>query len=277
MELAQEEVRQEENDKLRKEFARHANAFYGWLTETRGLMMEGSGTLEEQLAAVGIKAHEVAGRATDLRKIEDLGAILEEKLILDNRYTEHGQVGLAQQWDQLNQLGMRIRHNLEQQIQARNQSGVSEDALKEFSMMFRHFDKDRTGRLDHNAFKSCLRALGYDLPMVGEGESEPEFEAILDQVDPNRDMFISLQDYMAYMITKETENVATSDEIVNAFQAITTQEREYIHKKELYAHLSKEMADYCANRMKPYSDPRTGEQVAEAYDYMEFTRTLFQA
>jgi hypothetical protein len=27
-------------------------------------------------------------------------------------------VGLAQQWDQLNQLGMRIRHNLEQQIQA---------------------------------------------------------------------------------------------------------------------------------------------------------------
>ena len=57
------------------------------------------------------------------------------------RYTEHSTVGLAQQWDQLNQLGMRIKHNLEQQIQARNQSGVSEDALKEFSMMFRHFDK----------------------------------------------------------------------------------------------------------------------------------------
>ena len=118
-----------------------------------------------------IQAHEVAGRATDLRKIEDLGAVLEEKLILDNRYTEHSTVGLAQQWDQLNQLGMRIKHNLEQQIQARNQSGVSEDALKEFSMMFRHFDKERTGRLDHNAFKSCLRALGYDLPMVKEGKS----------------------------------------------------------------------------------------------------------
>ena len=45
-ELAGEEVRQEENDKLRKEFARHANAFYSWLTETRGMMMEGSGLLE---------------------------------------------------------------------------------------------------------------------------------------------------------------------------------------------------------------------------------------
>ena len=95
-----------------------------------------------------------------MKKIEDLGAILEEHLILDNRYTEHSTVGLAQQWDQLNQLGMRIKHNLEQQIQARNQSGVSEDALKEFSMMFRHFDKDKSGRLNHNEFKSCLRALG---------------------------------------------------------------------------------------------------------------------
>merc|ERR1711881_593992 len=115
---------------------------------------------------VGLKAHEVANNGSNLKKIEDLGEILEEHLILDNRYTEHSSVGLGQQYDQLNQLGMRIKHNLEQQIQARNQSGVSEDALKEFSMMFRHFDKDKTGRLDHQQFKSCLRALGYDLPVV---------------------------------------------------------------------------------------------------------------
>merc|ERR1711971_1311497 len=274
-ELAQEEVRQEKNDKLRKEFARHANAFYSWLTETRAMMMEGSGTLEEQLAAVGLKAHEVANRSSDLRKIEDLGAILEEKLILDNRYTEHSTVGLAQQWDQLNQLGMRIRHNLEQQIQARNQSGVSEDALKEFSMMFRHFDKDKTGKLDLNAFKSCLRALGYDLPMVEEGEPEPEFESILNVVDPNRDGFVTLQDYMAFMISKETENVQSSEEIENDFRAITAQEREYVTQEELYSNLSKEMADYCIARMKPYVDPRTDQGITGALDYMEFTRTLF--
>ena len=53
-------------------------------------------------------------------------------MILDNR---HSTIGVAQQWDQLNQLAMRI--NLEQQIYAKN--GVAEDALKEFSMMFRHF------------------------------------------------------------------------------------------------------------------------------------------
>jgi len=274
-ELAQEAVRQEENDKLRKEFARHANSFYQWLTETRAMMMEGSGTLEEQLAAIGLKAHEVAMRATDLKKVEDLGAILEEKLILDNRYTEHSTVGLAQQWDQLNQLGMRIKHNLEQQIQARNQSGVSEDALKEFSMMFRHFDKDKTGRLDHDAFKSCLRALGYDLPMVEPGEPEPEFEAILNVVDPNRDGWVTLQEYMAYMISKETENVQSTEEIENAFRAITAQDRDFVTKEELYSNLTKEMADYCIARMKPYVDPRTEQPVTGALDYVEFTRTLF--
>lgn len=38
------------------------------------------------------KATDVRARRSDLKKIEDLGAILEEHLILDNRYTEHSTV-----------------------------------------------------------------------------------------------------------------------------------------------------------------------------------------
>ena len=53
-------------------------------------------------------------------------------------------------------------------------------------MFARHFDKDKSGRLDHQELKSCLRALGYDLPMVEEGQTDPEYEAILNAVDPNR-------------------------------------------------------------------------------------------
>merc|ERR1711899_288741 len=276
-ELDKEAIRQEENDKLRKDFAKHANAFHAWLTDTRGSMMEGQGTLEEQLAAIGLKSHEVANKGGhDLKKVEDLGQILEEHLILDNRYTEHSTVGLAQQWDQLNQLGMRIRHNLEQQIQARNQSGVTEDQLKEFSMMFHHFDKDKSGKLTHDEFKSCLRALGYDLPVAEEeGEEEPEFDAILAIVDPNKDGSVQLQDYMAFMISKETENVQSYEDVENAFKTITS-EREYITKEELYANLTKNMADYCLGKMKGYTDSKTGQEIIEAYDYMEFMGTLFQ-
>ena len=52
--------------------------------------------------------------------------------------------------------------------------------------MIRHFDKDRNGKLEHQEFKSCLRSLGYDLALLESGETDPEFEAVLDLVDPNR-------------------------------------------------------------------------------------------
>ena len=48
LELQKEQRRQEENDKLRQEFAQHANAFHQWIQETRyslssqGLPLENS-------------------------------------------------------------------------------------------------------------------------------------------------------------------------------------------------------------------------------------------
>jgi spectrin alpha len=117
-------------------------------------------------------------------------------------------------------------------------------------------------------------------------------------VDPNRDGYVSLQEYMAFMISKETENVQSSEEIENAFRAITSGERPYVTKEELYAvsclihslllllflmifhlqlqNLTKEMADYCVSRMNSYVDPKTGKSIPGALDYMDFTRTLFQ-
>lgn len=263
---------------------------------------------------------------------------MEEALILDNKYTEHSTVGLAQQWDQLDQLGMRMQHNLEQQIQARytptcpwnsatpkvanlrqcwccivlmflhlslpgtplewrrrlwrSSAWCSSECLWPDSIMTyycvwsdkshphlhlficRHFDKEKSGRLNHQEFKSCLRSLGYDLPMVEEGEPDPEFESILDTVDPNRsvtclinelfrgvkcqqygcvvfrillcllpnyeemcgcrDGNVSLQEYMAFMISRETENVKSSEEIESAFRALSTENKPYVTKEELY-------------------------------------------
>lgn len=61
------------------------------------------------------------------------------------------------------------------------------------------------------------------------------FYFFLDVVDRNRDGFVSLKEYMTFMIRKETENVQSSDEIENAFRAITAADRPYVTKDELYA------------------------------------------
>uniref|UniRef100_A0A914M706 Spectrin alpha chain n=1 Tax=Meloidogyne incognita TaxID=6306 RepID=A0A914M706_MELIC len=274
LELQKEHLRQEDNDKLRREFARQANDFHQWLADTRNEMMEASGSLEQQLDSIRQKAQDIRSQRQKLKKVEDLGALLEEHLILDNRYTEHSTVGLAQAWDQLDQLAMRMLHNLEQQIQARNQSGVTEEALREFSMMFRHFDREKLGRLDHQQFKSCLRALGYDLPMVDEGQPEPEFQRILDVVDPNRDGYVTLQEFMAFMINKETENVRSSEEIEMAFRALSKELRPYVTAEELYANLTPEQAEYCIKRMKPYVDAVSGRTIAGALDFEQFVHSI---
>jgi spectrin alpha len=275
-ELAKEHRRQEENDKLRREFARLANEFHDWLTNTRTDMMDASGSLEQQLENLRHKAGEIKQKRNQLKHIEDNGAYLEERLILDNRHTEHSTVGLAQAWDQLDQLCMRMQHNLEQQIQARNQSGVTEEALREFSMMFKHFDKEKLGRLDHQQFKSCLRALGYDLPMVDEGQPEPEFQRILDIVDPNRDGYVTFHEYMSFMINKETENVRSSEDIEMAFRALSKDFRPYVTAEELYANLTPEQAEYCIKRMNPYIESATGRTIQGALDYETFVTELFQ-
>ncbi|XP_071821753.1 spectrin alpha chain, non-erythrocytic 1-like isoform X5 [Apostichopus japonicus] len=284
VELNKETERQDENDRLRKQFAQMANSFHQWLTETRDFvsdrtilaaMVEESGNLENQLDNLKEKIKEVRAEKTQVKKIEELGAKMEERLILDNRYTEHSTVGIAQQWDQLDQLGMRMQHNLEQQIQARNMTGVSEESLKEFSMMFKHFDKDKSGKLDHPEFKSCLRSLGYDLPMVEEGQDDPEFQAILDAVDPNRDGFVSLQEYMSFMISRETENVSSRDEIEKAFKALSSEGKLFVTKQELYANMPTKLAEYCILNMHPFKDGK-GRELPNALDYVEFTNRIFQ-
>jgi spectrin alpha len=111
--------------------------------------------------------------------------------------------------------------------------------------------------------------------MVEEGERDPEFETILDIVDPNRDGHVSLQEYMAFMISRETENVQSSQDVEAAFRALTSGEKPYITATELYANLTKQQADYCVSKMRPYQDPKSGRTIPDAYDYVDFTTELF--
>lgn len=50
-----------------------------------------------------------------------------------------------------------------------------------------------------------------------------------------RDGFVSLQEYMAFMISRETENVQSSQDVEAAFRALTSAEKQYITAQELYA------------------------------------------
>ncbi|KAM5293714.1 spectrin alpha chain, erythrocytic 1 [Glossophaga mutica] len=274
-ELQNEEERQIKNFEMCQEFEQNASAFHQWVLETRAYFLDGSllketGTLESQLEANKRKQKEIQAMKHQLTKIQDLGENLEEALILDIKYST---IGLAQQWDQLYQLGMRMQHNLEQQIQAKDTIGVSEETLKEFSTTYKRFDENLTGRLSHKDFRSCLRGLNYYLPMVEEGEPEPKFEKFLDFVDPGRKGYVSLENYTSFLIDKESENIKSSDEIENAFQALA-EGKAYITKEDMKQALTPEQVSFCASHMQQYVDPRGRSQPA-GYDYVGFTNSYF--
>lgn len=50
-----------------------------------------------------------------------------------------------------------------------------------------------------------------------------------------RDGQVSLQEYMAFMISRETENVQSSQDVEAAFRALAAGERPYITGNELYS------------------------------------------
>lgn len=50
----------------------------------------------------------------------------------------------------------------------------------------------------------------------------------------SRDGNVSLQEYMAFMISRETENVKSSEEIESAFRALSVDAKPYVTKEELY-------------------------------------------
>ncbi|KAL4674791.1 hypothetical protein H8959_018725 [Pygathrix nigripes] len=268
-ELQKEEARQVKNFEMCQEFEQNASAFLQWILETRSLLKE-TGTLESQLEANKRKQKEIQAMKRQLTKIEDLGDNMEDALILDIKYST---IGLAQQWDQLYQFGLRMQHNLEQQIQAKDTKGVSEETLKEFSTIYKHFDENLTGRLTHKEFRSCLRGLNYYLPMVEEDEHEPKFEKFLDAVDPGRKGYVSLEDYTAFLIDKESENIKSSDEIENAFQALA-EGKSYITKEDMKQALTPEQVSFCATHMQQYMDPR-GRSHLSGYDYVGFTNSYF--
>ena len=56
------------------------------LLSHRTLLMEGKGSLEDQLEAVKRKVGEISTKKETLRKVEELGASTEEALIFDNKY-----------------------------------------------------------------------------------------------------------------------------------------------------------------------------------------------
>jgi len=265
--LVKEVDRQRQNEELRIEFAKLANALGKWIDECKTHLLEGNLTLEEQLGNIKTKNAEIKQKQEELKVIEYLSSKLEAALVLDNKHTEHSAVALAQKLDALKQLGVVMEYNTEQKIIAKNSSGVTEEQRNEWIETFDYFDKDHSGTLDYQEFKSCLRGCGYDLPVVAEGQVDVEFEQIIKFVDSDSNKTVSKDEFVDFMISQRSTKATNANEVINSFVMIA-HDKPFVSEDELRATLPANQVDYCIRHMT---------KTPQGYDYKEFVNTFFAA
>lgn len=271
--LQAELQKQQNNESLRRQFAEKANGVGPWIEKQMdavaaiGMGMHGS-VLEDQLNRLKDYENAVISNKAIMDEMEKIHQSVQESMVFENRYTQYTMETLRVGWEQLLTSINRTINEVENQILTRDSKGISQEQLNEFRSSFNHFDKNRCGRLAPDEFKSCLISLGYSIGKDRQGEID--FQRICSIVDPNSTGYIQFDAFLDFM-TRENVDSDTAEQVIDSFR-ILAGDKPYILPEELQRELPPDQAEYCIQRMQPYSGPNAPR---DALDYMSFSTSLY--
>eukprot|EP00123_Amoebidium_parasiticum_P016583 comp23507_c0_seq2/m.39399 comp23507_c0_seq2/g.39399 ORF comp23507_c0_seq2/g.39399 comp23507_c0_seq2/m.39399 type:complete len:874 (-) comp23507_c0_seq2:338-2959(-) len=267
--LAAEQTNQEQREALRKDYATQANALGHSLEDRLQEYRDrpDSGTLEEQLAAVQSKQAQCMQLQAALGAVHEVGNALEEAKIYENPHANYTVEELDVLYEQLQGLGTKTINTLENQILMREQGGITEAQMKEYKESFSFFDKDKTGELSRNEFRSCLLSIGYDLPEPKAGEEDRAFDKIMKAVDPENSGRVTFEAFLDFM-SRDKQDTNSAEQFVDSFRLIAG-DKPYITEAEIRRELSPEVATYVLSKLKAYPGVEGG------LDYQGLTGDIF--
>jgi len=270
--LDDEISRQQNNEKLRLQFADQANRVGAWIKDKSSQLIEislaGHGTLETQLQMLKGIETDITSYKANMDGLEHVNQLAQEAMIFENPHTPYSMEALRISWEQLLTAIARNINEIENQILMRDSKGITEEQMKEYKQSFNHFDKDRSSILEPNEFRQCLVSLGYN---VGIDESDDaEFQRILMLVDPNGTGRVTFQAFLDFM-TREQADSDTAEQVMESFR-ILAGDKPFITADELRRELPPDQAEYCIAKMSPYSGP---DAVPGALDYRSFSSALY--
>ncbi|RZF39134.1 hypothetical protein LSTR_LSTR005762 [Laodelphax striatellus] len=270
--LQAELKKQQNNETLRHQFADKANQVGPWIERqmdaVTAIGMGLQGSLEDQLHRLREYEQGVYAYKPHIEELEKIHQAVQEGMIFENRYTQYTMETLRVGWEQLLTSINRNINEVENQILTRDSKGITQEQLNEFRASFNHFDKNRTGRLAPDEFKSCLVSLGYSIGKDRQGEID--FQRILAVVDPNNTGSVHFDAFLDFM-TRESTDTDTAEQVIDSFR-ILAGDKPYILPDELRRELPPDQAEYCIQRMPPYKGPNA---TPGALDYMSFSTALY--
>uniref|UniRef100_A0A8C1AYM9 Actinin, alpha 1 n=1 Tax=Cyprinus carpio carpio TaxID=630221 RepID=A0A8C1AYM9_CYPCA len=250
--LIEEHARQQNNERLRRQFANQANVIGPWIQtkmqEIGRISIEMHGTLEDQLTHLRQYEKSIVNYKPKIDQLEGDHQLIQEALIFDNKHTNYTMEHIRVGWEQLLTTIARTINEIENQILTRDAKGISQDQMNEFRASFNHFDRvSITPRLQ-----------------------KAEFSRIMSIVDPNRLGVVTFQAFIDFM-SRETADTDTADQVMASFKVLAG-DKNYILVDELRRELPPDQAEYCIARMTPYTGP---DAVPGALDYMSFSTALY--
>ncbi|XP_072350763.1 alpha-actinin-2-like, partial [Scyliorhinus torazame] len=265
--LQEELVRQQSNERLRRQFASQANIIGPWIQrkmeEIAQSSIEISGTLEDQMNQLKQLEEVTINYKPNVDKLEGDHQLIQEALIFDNKHTNYTMEHIRVGWEMLLTTIARTINEIETQILTRDAKGITQQQMNEFRSSFSHFDRKKNGAMEPDDLRACLISMGFDL-------GEAEFARIMNLVDPNNTGLVSFQSFISFM-TRETADTDTADQVVASFR-ILAGDKPYILVEELRRELPSEQAEYCIASMPPYRGP---EAIPGALDYASFSTALY--
>ncbi|XP_059675619.1 alpha-actinin-1 isoform X12 [Gavia stellata] len=243
--LMEEHARQQQNERLRKQFGAQANVIGPWIQtkmeEIGRISIEMHGTLEDQLNHLRQYEKSIVNYKPKIDQLEGDHQQIQEALIFDNKHTNYTMEHIRVGWEQLLTTIARTINEVENQILTRDAKGISQEQMNEFRASFNHFDR-----------------------------GEAEFARIMSIVDPNRLGVVTFQAFIDFM-SRETADTDTADQVMASFK-ILAGDKNYITVDELRRELPPDQAEYCIARMAPYHGR---DAVPGALDYMSFSTALY--
>ncbi|XP_038075922.1 alpha-actinin-4-like isoform X2 [Patiria miniata] len=270
--LQSELLKQESNERLRYQFAKKANVVGPWIEgqtmKVNNLHME-RGALEEHLASLQRIERDVVDYKAHMDELEMYNQSVQEAMIFENEHTKYTMETIRVGYEQLVTTTRRLINELENQILTRDSKGITEEQFEIFRQSFNIFDKNHSGKLDPMEFKSCLVSLSMAPPDDKSGRN-PEFDRIMQSVDPNHDGHVTFEAFLDYM-SREATDTDTSEQVKGSFKVLAGN-KNYITKEDLMRELPPDQAEYCIARMAPYQGP---DAIPGALDYLSFSTALY--
>ncbi|KAE8601349.1 hypothetical protein XENTR_v10013646 [Xenopus tropicalis] len=143
--LQEELARQQNNERLRRQFAGQANVIGPWIQkqmeEIGRSCIDFTGTLEDQMNSLKMLEHNIVNYKHNVDKLEGDHQMIQESLIFDNKHTNYSMEHIRVGWELMLTTVARTINEVETQILTRDAKGITQEQINVFRSSFNHFDK----------------------------------------------------------------------------------------------------------------------------------------